>query len=131
MRHDFSSSKVTVASKVSYRMSVEIQTLLERRLGVSQKAIPEFCQRWHIIEFALFGSVLREDFRPDSDIDVLVTFAPEAQRGLTETLQMQDELKAMFHREVDFIVKTALETSQNWLRRQTILDSAQVIYATR
>ena len=112
-------------------MSVEIQTLLERRLGVSQKAISEFCQRWHIIEFAVFGSVLRSDFRLDSDIDVLVTFAPQAKRGLTETLQMQDELKAMFDREVDFIVKTALEKSQNWLRRQTILDSAQVIYAAQ
>ncbi len=77
-------------------MSVEIPTLLERRLGVSQKAIAEFCQRWHIIEFAVFGSVLRSDFRPDSDIDVLVTFAPKAKRGFTETLQMQDELKAMF-----------------------------------
>ena len=112
-------------------MSVEIQTLVERRLGVSQKAIAEFCLRWQIIEFAVFGSVLRSDFRPDSDIDVLVTFAPKAMRGLTETLQMQDELKAMFDREVDFIVKTALEKSQNWLRRQTILDSAQVIYAAR
>ena len=112
-------------------MSVEIQTLLEKRLGVSQKAIAEFCQRWYIIEFAVFGSVLREDFHPDSDIDILVTFAPEVKRGLTETLQMQDELKVMFHREIDFIVKTALEKSQNWLRRQTILDSAQVIYATR
>jgi uncharacterized protein len=112
-------------------MSVEIQTLIERRLGVSQKAIIEFCQRWQIIEFAVFGSVIRSDFRPDSDIDLLVTFAPEAKRGLTETIQMQDELKARFTREVDFIVKTALEKSQNWLRRQTILDSAQVIYATR
>lgn len=112
-------------------MSVEIQTLIDKRLGVSQTAIIEFCQRWQIIEFAVFGSVIRSDFRPDSDIDVLVTFAPEAKRGLTETLQMQDELKAMFHRDVDFIVKTALEKSQNWLRRQTILDSAQVIYATR
>lgn len=112
-------------------MSVEIQTLIERRLGVSQTAIIEFCQRWQIIEFAVFGSVLRSDFHPDSDIDVLVTFAPEAKRGLTETIQMQDELKAMFHRDVDFIVKTALKKSQNWLRRQTILDSAQVIYATR
>lgn len=112
-------------------MSVGIQTLIDRRLGVSQDAIAQFCQRWHIIEFAVFGSVLRSDFRPDSDIDVLVTFAPEAKRGLTETLQMQEELKSMFHREVDFIVKTALEKSQNWLRRQNILDSAQVIYATR
>lgn len=110
---------------------VGIQTLVEKRSGVSQKAIIEFCQRWQIIEFAVFGSVLRLDFRPDSDIDVLVTFAPEAKRGLTETLQMQDELKAMFAREVDFIIKKALEKSENWLRRQIILDSAQVIYATR
>ncbi len=128
---NFHWTKIIVVSQVSYRMSVEIQTLVERRLGVSQKVISQFCQRWQIIEFAVFGSVVRSDFRPDSDIDVLVTFAPEAQRGLTETLQMQDELKAMFTREVDFIVKKALEKSQNWLRRQTILDSAQVIYATR
>jgi uncharacterized protein len=110
---------------------VDTKNILERRFGVSQKAIIEFCQRWQIIEFAVFGSVLRSDFRPDSDIDVLVTFSPDAKRGLTETLQMQDELKAMFTREVDFIIKKAMEKSENWLRRQIILDSAQVIYATR
>jgi predicted nucleotidyltransferase len=54
-------------------MSVEIQTLLERRLGVSQKAIAEFCQRWQMIEFAVFGSVLRDNFLLNSDIDVLGT----------------------------------------------------------
>jgi predicted nucleotidyltransferase len=107
------------------------KNILERRFGVSQKAIIEFCQRWQIIEFAVFGSVLRSDFRPDSDIDILVTFAPEAKRGLTETLEMQNELKAMFAREVDFIIKKALEKSENWLRRQAILDSAQIIYATQ
>ena len=110
---------------------VGIQNILETRLGVSKQMIIEFCQPLQIIEFAVFGSVLRFDFRPDSDIDVLVTFSPEAKRGLTERLQMQDELKAMFVREVYFIIKTALEKSQNRLRRQTILDSAQVIYATR
>ncbi|GAB4461610.1 MAG: nucleotidyltransferase family protein [Elainellaceae cyanobacterium] len=93
--------------------------------------IQQFCDRWQIIEFALFGSVLRDDFRPDSDIDVLVTFAPEAKRGLSETLQMKDELQTIFDRKVDFIVKAAIECSENWLRRKNILDSAQVIYATR
>lgn len=91
--------------------------------------IQAFCQQWQITEFALFGSVLREDFRSDSDIDVLVTFAPNARRGLTETLQMRDELQQLFDRQVDLIVKAALERSNNWLRRQHILDSAQVIYA--
>jgi uncharacterized protein len=93
--------------------------------------IQAFCQRWHIVEFALFGSVLRDDFRPDSDIDVLVTFDPNFQRGLTETLQMRDEIQNLFGRQVDFIVKAAIERSENWLRRQNILESARVIYATR
>ena len=102
--------------------------------------IKEFCgscgvalcaKRWQIIEFALFGSVLRDDFRPDSDIDVLVTFAPTAQRGLTETLQMRDELQSIFDRNVDLIVKAAIERSASWLRRRNILESAQTIYATR
>ncbi|HIK40565.1 nucleotidyltransferase family protein [Thermoleptolyngbya sp. M55_K2018_002] len=93
--------------------------------------IQQFCDRWQIVEFALFGSVLRDDFRPDSDIDVLVTFAPEAKRGLSETLQMKDELQTIFNRKVDFIVKAAIERSENWLRRKNILEFAQVIYATR
>jgi uncharacterized protein len=91
--------------------------------------IQAFCQKWQITEFALFGSVLRDDFRPDSDIDILLTFAPEAQRGLTETLQMRDELQIIFDRKVDLIVKAAIERSENWLRRQNILESAEVIYA--
>jgi hypothetical protein len=93
--------------------------------------IQQFCDRWQITEFALFGSVLRDDFRPDSDIDVLVTFAPEAKRGLSETLQMKEELQIIFDRKVDFIVKVAIERSENWLRRKNILESAQVVYATR
>ncbi|MGB3237247.1 MAG: nucleotidyltransferase family protein [Geitlerinemataceae cyanobacterium] len=93
--------------------------------------IQAFCQRWHIVELALFGSVLRDDFRPDSDIDVLVTFDPNFQRGLTETLQMRDEIQNLFDRKVDFIVKAAIERSENWLRRKNILESARVIYATR
>jgi predicted nucleotidyltransferase len=93
--------------------------------------IQEFCDRWHITELALFGSILRDDFRSDSDVDVLVTFAPETKRGLSETLQMKDELQAIFGRQVDFIVKTTIERSENWLRRKNILESAQIIYAAR
>lgn len=102
-----------------------------QNIDVSKEEIAHFCQHWHITEFALFGSVLRDDFRPDSDIDVLVTFAPDAKRGLSETLQMKEELQAIFGRKVDFIVKAAIERSENWLRRKNILESAQVIYATR
>jgi uncharacterized protein len=98
-------------------------------ISLPMEKITEFCDRWQITEFALFGSVLRDDFRDDSDIDVLVTFAPNAQRGLTETLQMRDELQAIFDRDVDLIVKAAIERSENWLRRKNILESAKIIYA--
>ncbi len=91
--------------------------------------ITAFCTKWQVTEFALFGSVLRDDFRPDSDIDVLVEFSPNAKRGLTETIQMCDELEVIFDRKVDLIVKSAIARSENWLRRQNILESAQTIYA--
>ena len=91
--------------------------------------IKQFCHKWQIIEFALFGSVLRDDFRPDSDIDILVSFSPDAKRGLSEMLQMQDELQFIFKREIDLIVKAAIKRSENWLRRKHILESAKIIYA--
>lgn len=100
-------------------------------IELPMEKIVEFCDRWQVTEFALFGSVLRDDFRPDSDIDVLISFSPAAKRGLTETLQMRDELQAIFERKVDLLVKAAIERSENWLRRKNILESAQVIYVSR
>ena len=91
--------------------------------------LTEFCQRWKVRELALFGSVLRDDFRPDSDVDILITFAPEAKRGVFVLAQMQEELETLFGREVDLVSKRAIERSQNWIRRQNILEFAQVIYA--
>ena len=106
-------------------------TALTNNIDLPIEQIQEFCQRWHITEFALFGSVLRDDFRLDSDIDVLATFNPTFQRGLRETLQMREELQILFDRKVDLLVKAAIERSENWLRRKHILESARVIYATR
>lgn len=93
-------------------------------------AIAEFCDRWQVIEFALFGSVLREDFSSDSDIDVMVQFHPEAHPTFTNLDQMEADLKTIFHREIDLITRQGIENSRNYLRRQEILSSAQVIYAT-
>ncbi len=90
--------------------------------------IQNTCKRWNIKELALFGSVLRDDFRPDSDIDLLVTFNPDIKRGLSETLQIRDEFQTIFGRKVDLIVKSAIERSDNWLRKKNILESAQTIY---
>jgi hypothetical protein len=98
------------------------------KITVDRQAVARFCRQWKIVEFALFGSVLREDFRPGSDVDVLVTFAPDARWTLFDVGRMQEELKAMFGCEVDLVSRRGIEASQNWLRRRTILASAQVVY---
>ena len=90
--------------------------------------IAKFCQRWKIRELALFGSALRDDFGPDSDLDILVTFTADAEWGLFDHVKMQQELQALLQRNVDLISKRALARSQNWLRRQEILNTAQVLY---
>jgi hypothetical protein len=93
--------------------------------------IAEFCKKWQVTEFALFGSVLRDDFRPNSDIDVMVQFHPEAHPTLFDLTYMEDELKLLFQRDVDLITRKGIEASRNYLRRKAILSSAQVIYGTR
>jgi predicted nucleotidyltransferase len=95
----------------------------------SQAEISEFCKRWQISELALFGSALRDDFGPESDLDMLVTFSPSANWGLLEHFQMQQELVTMLGRDVDLLTRRAVEQSRNWLRRREILSTAQVLYA--
>ena len=90
--------------------------------------IAKFCRRWQIRELALFGSALRDDFRPDSDLDIVVAFADEADWGLFDHVQMQQELQALLQRSVDLVSKRALERSENWLLRQEILDTAQMLF---
>ena len=97
-------------------------------IKIPEEEIGRFCQRWHITELAFFGSVLRDDFRPGSDLDILVTFADVANWGLLEHLQMEQELAAILGKEVDLISKRAVEHSDNWLRRREILDTAQVFF---
>ena len=108
-------------------MMAELQTLINEQLKVSPVQSAEFCQRWKITEFALFGSVLRDDFRSNSDIDVLVTFAPEPGWSLFDWVDMKDDLKALFGREVDIADKQGLK---NPYRRHEILKTCQVIYAS-
>lgn len=98
------------------------------KIKVPKTKIAEFCKRWNVSEFSVFGSALRADFRPDSDVDVLVSFVPQAHVTLFDMVYMQDELKAIFGREVDLISKRGVETSRNYLRRKNILESAQVIH---
>ena len=100
------------------------------KIAIPKEKLREFCQRWRIVELALFGSVLREDFGPDSDVDVLVRFASNAGHGLFDLVVMQDELSEIVGRPVDLVTRPAIEASRNPLRRKLILDSAEVIYAT-
>ena len=93
--------------------------------------IDKFCQRWKIVELALFGSALRDDFGPDSDLDILVTFAADARWGLFDHVQMEQELQRLLKRNVDLISKRALERSENWIRRREILKTARVLFPKR
>jgi len=81
----------------------------------------EFSRRWQIDELSLFGSVLREDFRPDSDVDVLVRFCPQAQHTLFDMVRMQDELQSILGRKVDLVSRRGVEMSRNYLRKKAIL----------
>jgi len=100
--------------------------MVASNIAIPQDRIADFCRRWKITELALFGSVLRDDFRPDSDIDVLVTFAPDAGWSYFELFDVQDELEAMFGRSVDLVPSGGLK---NPFRRASILNSRRVVYA--
>ena len=97
-------------------------------IDIPTDAIREFCRRWRITEFALFGSVLRDDFRDDSDIDVLVTFAPESAWRYYDMATMEEELESLFGRPVDLVEKRLIEKSENYIRRGQILSSKETIY---
>ena len=104
-------------------------------MSIDRSALPldriaEFCRRWKVREFALFGSALRSDFRADSDVDVMLTFADDADWGLFDLARMRAELAEVFGREVDVLTRPGVEGSRNRLRREAILSSAEVVYAT-
>jgi uncharacterized protein len=104
--------------------------MISTAIELPMEEIAEFCDRWQVIEVALFGSVLRDDFCPESDIDMMVQFHPEAHPTFSTLDQMEVELKTIFQRDVDLITRQGIETSRNYLRRREILSSARVIYAT-
>lgn len=101
------------------------------RIDIPYEKIVEFCKKWKIIEFSLFGSVLRDDFCPDSDIDVIVDFEPDSKYILLDMVTMTDELREIFGRKVDLLTRQAVEQSRNYIRRKAILSSLEVIYVAR
>jgi len=101
-------------------------TMGKVKIDIPYEKIQDFCQRWKIREFAIFGSTLRDDFGTESDVDVLVTFHNDARWGLFEFVDMIEELKKIFGRNVDLVEKEAL---RNPFRRQEILSHCEVVYA--
>ena len=102
---------------------------MNARIDISPEKVTALCKRWQIAELALFGSVLRDDFDPESDVDVLVSFDPQARHTLFDLTQMQDEFSALLGRKANLIERIAVEQSPNYIRRKAILQSAETIYA--
>jgi predicted nucleotidyltransferase len=112
------------------RMS-EIEAIKSNRLfsvEAQSAEIESFCRRWRVRELALFGSAVRGEMRPDSDLDVLISFDQDAPWSLWDLIAMQDELTALFGRQVDLVEREAL---RNPYRRHRILSTRKVIYACR
>ena len=95
-------------------------------IPASKKRLDDFCRKWKVAELSVFGSVLRNDFRPDSDVDLLVTFAFDAQWTLYDWTEMIDELREIFGRKVDLL---SLQALRNPFRRHEILKTREILYA--
>ena len=98
-------------------------------LDLPMDQLADFCRRWKITRLELFGSALRDDFGPESDLDFLATFAPDARWTLFDHFHIENELVELLGREVDLVCRDAIEESRNWLRRKEILSTARTIYA--
>ncbi len=98
------------------------------QIEMPKEKVVAFCHRNRIRSLALFGSVLRDDFRPDSDVDVLIEFEPGREPGLMELIGMQDELSGILGRKVDMVERKAVERSENYIRRRHVLESVESIY---
>jgi uncharacterized protein len=102
---------------------------LQLPIDLPYDALAEYCRRWKITRLEVFGSILRDDFGPDSDVDFLVTFDPAARWSLFDMVHAEEELSSRVGRSVDLVERPPIEASKNWIRRRSILESAQTVYA--
>jgi hypothetical protein len=123
----------TASDTVTYDQLRPVWAFAEQRevylpLPVDMNRISEFCRTWGVSELEVFGSILRADFRPDSDVDFLVTLEPDSPALGLSFFEMKDDLKALVGRDVDVLTRKSIERSHNWIRRQAILSNARSIY---
>ncbi|MEX0704398.1 MAG: nucleotidyltransferase domain-containing protein [Planctomycetales bacterium] len=97
-------------------------------IDLPMERVEAFCRKWKIREFSLFGSVLRDDFGPESDVDVLVAFDADARWTLWDMIEAEQELGELLGREVDLVQRETVEQSENWIRRRSILEDATTVY---
>jgi uncharacterized protein len=102
---------------------------MRTEIPIPRERLDDFCRRWKIAELRVFGSALREDFRPDSDLDLLVS--PRRGRSLLDHVAMEEELSGIVGRRVDLVSQRAIERSSNWIRRKTIQETAEPYFASR
>ena len=102
---------------------------MSAQIHIPRAQIDSFCRRWQVAELSLFGSVVREEFGPDSDVDLLVQFHPRARHTLIDMARMEQELSRIFGRDIDLVERSAVEQSRNHIRRKAILQSAEPIHA--
>lgn len=111
---------------MSKTMRIVDEALL-RKMNIASEQLTDFCQRWNIERLFLFGSALRDDFTPESDIDGLVHFAPEAEWSLLDHVRMERELAELAGRDVDLLTRQGIEESRHSIRKKSILESAQPV----
>ncbi|WP_017295184.1 nucleotidyltransferase family protein [Geminocystis herdmanii] len=107
------------------------KTEIEKRLQISLNQIFDICQQWNIKEMALFGSVLRDDFNNESDVDFLISFQPNTPQGLLTISKLKSQLESLLNYPVDIAIKDSLNDNDNWIRSKEILTTAQTIYLLR
>ena len=112
-------------------MLTQLNPQLQQQFRCSMPEIATLFQRWHITELSLCGSVLGNRFYTNSDIDILIRFAPNTRQGLLTLAKIKHDLETSTGRIVDIALKESIETSENWIRRNEILETAQVIYDKR
>jgi len=111
--------------------SLSIQDIYQR-LTIAPDQLAAFCEQWRIAELALFGSILRQDFRVNgndpSDVDLLFSYLPSSNMSLLQRARMKIELEALLQRPVDLVMTIEVMESHNPIRKRQILESARVIY---
>lgn len=97
-------------------------------IDITEQELDAFCKRWLISELALFGSITRDDFHDESDVDILVTFKAEEDWDLLDHYRMEQDLAAILNRKVDILTKRSVERNRNEFFRREVLSTAEVIY---